>query len=153
MSSKGWIDGYLYPYGIAASKHNEEEFLLATESQLYYGEDSEHIYARYCTTIGEGENVEYVTNGEMTWQKFYELYDMYGEESTVWDEYKKEKKKSTTINDIVNMAKNIDMDKFQDGINSLSKAVGLFSDLFANRGSGNSTNTYKPRPLYKHFED
>ena len=26
----------------------------------------------------------------MTWQKFYELYDMYGEESTVWDEYKQE---------------------------------------------------------------
>ena len=88
----------------------------------------------------------------MTWQKFYELYDMYGEESTIWDEYKQEKKKSTTLNDIVNMAKNIDMDKFQDGVNSLSKAVGLFSDLFANK-SNPSTNTYKPRAVYKRFED
>ena len=95
----------------------------------------------------------YVKDGNMTWQKFYELYDMYGEESSVWDEYKQEKKKSTTLNDIVNMAKNIDMDKFQDGINSLSKAVGLFSDLFANRGSGNNTSTYKPRAVYKRFED
>ena len=94
----------------------------------------------------------YIKDGSMSWQKFYELYDMYGEESPVWDEYKQEKKKNTTLNDIVNMAKNIDMDKFQDGINSLSKAVGLFSDLFANRGSGN-TNTYKPRAVYKRFED
>ena len=95
----------------------------------------------------------YIKDGSMTWQKFYELYDMYGEDSTVWDEYKQEKKKSTTLNDIVNMAKNIDMDKFQDGVNSLTKAVGLFSDLFANRNTSNSTNTYKPRAIYKRFED
>ena len=94
----------------------------------------------------------HVKDGTMTWQKFYELYDMYGEDSTVWEEYKKEKKKSTTINDIVNMAKNIDMNKLQDGVNSLSKAVGLFSDLFNNR-STNSTNTYKPRAVYRRFED
>ena len=43
----------------------------------------------------------YIKDGSMTWQKFYELYDMYGEDSTVWDEYKQEKKKSTTLNDIV----------------------------------------------------
>ena len=54
----------------------------------------------------------YIKDNSMTWQKFYELYDMYGEESSIWDEYRQEKKKSTTLNDIVNMAKNIDMDKF-----------------------------------------
>ena len=95
----------------------------------------------------------HIKDGSMTWQKFYELYDMYGEESSVWDEYKQEKKKSTTLTDIVNMAKNIDVDKFQDGVNSLSKAVGLFSDLFANKGTNSNTNTYKPRAVYKRFED
>ena len=94
----------------------------------------------------------YIKDGSMTWQKFYELYDMYGEESEIWDEYKQEKKKSPTINDIVTMAKNIDMNKLQDGVNSLSKAVGLFSDLFANK-SGTSTNTYKPRAVYRRFDD
>ena len=88
----------------------------------------------------------------MTWQKFYELYDMYGEDSSIWDEYKQEKKKSTTLNDIVNIAKNIDVDKFQDGVTSLSKAVGLFSDLFSSRNSSN-TSTYKPRAIYKRFDD
>ena len=94
----------------------------------------------------------YIKDGTMTWQKFYELYDMYGEDSSVWDEYKQEKKKSPTINDIVNMAKNIDMNKLQDGVNSLSKAVGLFSDLFSNK-AGTNTTTYKPRAVYKRFED
>ena len=95
----------------------------------------------------------YIKDDSMTWQKFYELYDMYGEESPIWDEYKQEKKKSTTLNDIVNMAKNIDMDKFQDGVNSLSKAVGLFSDLFANKSSPSNNSTYKPRAVYRRFED
>lgn len=94
----------------------------------------------------------YIKDGKMTWQKFYELYDMYGEESTIWDEYREQKKKSTSINDIIALAKNIDMDKLQDGVNSLSKAVGLFSDLFANR-TNTKTNTYKPRAVYKRFED
>ena len=95
----------------------------------------------------------YIKDGTMTWQKFYELYDMYGEESSIWDEYRQEKKKSPTINEIVNMAKNIDMNKLQDGVNSLSKAVGLFSDLFANKGTNNTANTYKPRAVYRRFED
>lgn len=94
----------------------------------------------------------YIKDDSMTWQKFYELYDMYGEESSIWDEYKETKKKSTTLNDILSLAKNIDVDKFQDGVNSLSKAVGLFSDLFANKATS-STDTYKPRAIYKRFED
>ena len=96
--------------------------------------------------------LRHVKEGSMTWQKFYEIYDMYGEDSPVWDEYKQEKKKSPTINEIVNMAKNIDMNKLQDGVNSLSKAVGLFSDLFTNK-SGNTTSTYKPRAVYRRFDD
>lgn len=94
----------------------------------------------------------YIKDGSMSWQKFYEIYDMYGEDSPVWDEYKQEKKKSPTINEIVNMAKNIDMNKLQDGVNSLSKAVGLFSDLFANN-KATSTSTYKPRAVYRRFDD
>ena len=98
------------------------------------------------------ELIQHVNNGNMSWQKFYEIYDMYGEESSVWDEYKQEKKKSPTINEIVNMAKNIDMNKLQDGVNSLSKAVGLFSDLFANN-KATTTSTYKPRAVYRRFDD
>ncbi len=94
----------------------------------------------------------YIKNGKMTWQKFYELYDMYGENSSIWNEYKEVvTKKSTTLNDIINLAKNIDLDKLNDGVNSLSKAVGLFTDLFASKDA--SADTYKPRAIYRRFDD
>ena len=93
----------------------------------------------------------YIKDGTMTWQKFYELYDMYGEDSSIWDEYK-ENKKSPTLNEIINMAKKIDMNKLQDGVNSLSKAVGLFSDLFASKGTTNNQNFAK-RAVYQRFDD
>ena len=93
----------------------------------------------------------YIKDGSMTWQKFYELYDMYGEDSSIWDEYKDNSKKSPTLNEILTMAKKIDMNKLQDGVNSLSKAVGLFSDLFVSK-SGSSTG-YTPRAIYKRFDD
>ena len=95
---------------------------------------------------------EFIKDGTMTWQKFYELYDMYGEDSNIWNDFKEGTKKSSpTLSDIINMAKNIDMNKLQDGVNSLSKAVGLFSELFA--GKDNPTDTYKPRAVYRRFDD
>lgn len=94
----------------------------------------------------------YIKDGSMTWQKFYELYDMYGEDSSIWDDFKDSNKKNTpTLSDIVNMAKNIDINKLQDGVNSLSKAFGLFSELFINKDS--DTNTYTPRAVYRRFDD
>ena len=95
----------------------------------------------------------FIKDGSMTWQKFYELYDMYGEDSSVWNEFREvvTKKNSPTISDVINLAKNIDIDKLQDGVNSLSKAVGLFSDLFVNKS--NSSDTYKPRAIYRRFDD
>ena len=93
---------------------------------------------------------KYIKDGTMTWQKFYELYDMYGEDSNIWDEFKSNKK-STSINDIINLAKNIDMNKFQDGINSLSKAVSLFSDLFVSKSNNNEYST--KRAIYQRFDD
>ena len=91
----------------------------------------------------------YIKNGEMTWQKFYELYDMYGEDSKVWDDFK-QVSNNTTISDIIKMAKNIDMDKFQDGINSLSKAVSLFGELFTGK---DNIDSYKPRAIFRRFDD
>ncbi len=93
----------------------------------------------------------YIKDGSMTWQKFYELYDMYGEDSNIWNEYKETKKNNTTLSDIINLAKNIDMDKLQNGVNSLSKAVGLFGELLASKD--NNSNIYKPRAIYKRFDD
>lgn len=94
----------------------------------------------------------YIKDGTMTWQKFYELYDMYGEDDNIWNEYREIKKKSTSLSDFVTLAKSIDINKLQDGVNSLSKAVSLFSDLFASKSSS-PKDIYKPRAIYKRFDD
>ena len=105
----------------------------------------------------------HIKNGTMTWQKFYELYDLYGEEIDVWKEYisnntsnTRETPKYTSINNtfsnIINMAKNIDANKVQDGITSIQKAISLFGDILL-KDKTDTNNTYSPRPIYRRFDD
>ncbi len=93
----------------------------------------------------------FIKDGSMTWQKFYELYDMYGEDSDIWQDFKETKKTNITLKELVNIAKNIDIDKLEDGVNSISKAVGLFSDLFTNKNE--PADIYKPKAIYQRFDD
>ena len=101
------------------------------------------------------ELINKVKNNEMTWQKYYEIYDLYGEDNNIWNKYiikDKEERDSFKFNEIMNMVKNIDVDKVQNSITSLQKALGLFGDLFNNKNNTNSNN-YNPRPIYKRFDD
>ena len=104
--------------------------------------------------------LKFVKEEKMTWQKFYEMYDLYGENHEVWNEYinkkeiKEEKNVSNTIGmmDVLTWLKSINLDKMQESISSVQRVLGVLEDL----GSNNEVNTkpeYKPRPLYKHFED
>ncbi len=106
--------------------------------------------------------INYVKNDSMTWQKFYEIYDLYGKDSDVWSKYLSEEKAESKdsgfsiskIEDVVNMVKKMDVDKVQEGITSLQKAVDLFSSLFIkNESTPTSGSSYTPRPIYRSFED
>jgi len=102
--------------------------------------------------------INYVKSKEMTWQGFYEMYDIYGRDDTIWNEYLKEENREnkkvnvTSFSDILNMAKNMDVNKVQEGITSLQKAISLFSDLFV-KSDGEVKGGYTPRPIYRSFED
>ena len=105
--------------------------------------------------------ITFVKNGSMSWQKFYELYDLYGEDDNVWNEYVKEEKKevkqetrnnTNSLSNIVEMAKNIDAAKLQDGITSIQKAISLFGDMLTKNNQTTSSN-YTPRPVYRMFDD
>lgn len=91
------------------------------------------------------ELIKYVKNGNKTWQNFYELYDLYGENSQVWDEYLIA---SASTFDMLGFLKNIDLDSVQEGVNSLQRVLGLLQDI-----KTPVVETPKPRPIYKHFED
>lgn len=106
--------------------------------------------------------IKYVNNNTMTWQKFYEMYDMYGESNDIWNNYLNTTSnnivKTNTLSssenafrELVNTVKTINLEKVQKGINSLQKTISLVQEL----GSSNNTTPkeYERRPIYKHFED
>ena len=97
-----------------------------------------------------------VINGKTTWQKLYELFDIYGENSSIWSQYTTDINSSSTsvvstFKDFFNTVRNVDLDSVQKGVNNLQKTIGLLQEI----GIGNSTtkDIHEPRPMYKYFED
>ena len=107
--------------------------------------------------------LKYVKNNEMTWQKFYEMYDLDGEDEQIWSDYQKTEPKVETVKkenkitgmaDVLTWLKMIDLDSLQEGVSSLQRVLGVFQDLSGNKTTtNNDKGEYKPRPLYRHFED
>ena len=69
----------------------------------------------------------------MTWQKFYEMYDLYGENNSVWNEYINSEVKAAEavtsgvgLASIFNWLKGINLDDVQIGINNLQRVIGFF---------------------------
>ena len=112
------------------------------------------------------ELITYVNSGKMSWQKFYEMYDIYGENNSVWLKYQNLEDNidndttstlrktaatvgDTSLKDLFNMVKKIDLESVRKGAEGLQKAISLVQDF----GSSKTTNNYQARPLYKHLED
>ncbi len=106
------------------------------------------------------ELIQYVNNGNMSWQKFYEMYDIYGENNSVWEKYqeigdtKNVISKTSTVGDtslkeLFNMVKKIDLESVRKGAEGLQKAIALVQDFTTPK----ATNNYQARPLYRHLED
>lgn len=103
--------------------------------------------------------LKYIKNETMTWQKFYEIYDMYGDDKDAWKDYLVEEKNSATktaasfsLGELLGFFKGVNLDNVQEGIQSIQRVVGMLGDL-TNKGNTTTSTDYKPRPLYKHFDD
>ncbi len=129
------------------------------------------------------ELITYVKNNEMTWQRFYEIWDIYGPNSEEWDKYKPKDdssvKESTSenkdesssrmseeksakelfgINDLFNMLKKVDLNSIKNNISGIQKAITLIQDMTSKAGVDKvdikpSTSAYNPRPIFRRFED
>ena len=92
-----------------------------------------------------------IKNGDTTWQKLYEIYDIYGEDRKAWDTYFHS---NNSINNISDIVKNIDMDSVQKHINTAQKALGLVQELTSKGSSvSNIKGPINPRPINHFFED
>ncbi len=109
--------------------------------------------------------IKHVKSNDMTWQKFYEIYDLYGAEDNIWKPYlnTSDNRVAETVttaaagaigfNDIVNWLKNVDINTVQSGINSVQRVVGVLQDFTTKDKSETPKEEYRPRPLYKNFDD
>lgn len=96
------------------------------------------------------ELASYVENGSMTWQKFYELFDLYGESNEIWKKYP-----ANTSRKITDFINKFDADSLQKNIESFEKAIDVFKEL-TTKATDNIENKIKPevtRPITKFFGD
>lgn len=92
----------------------------------------------------------FVNNNQMTWQKFYEMYELYGDKSSIWNDYVISNS-SVSIKDMLGMFKNVNMNDLQEGINSLQKGINYIQDMVKSKDI--PVRNYEPRPIYKHLDD
>lgn len=108
------------------------------------------------------ELVSYIKDKKNTWQDFYEIYDMYGDDKNVWDKYKDEspindeesRAKSTSLAELASLVKNINIDNVQKYINNAQKAINVIQELTSKNPVKTETVIPKsPRPITKFFGD
>ena len=88
-----------------------------------------------------------VLEGKVTWQQLYELYEIYGEDNKIWDNYIERKMtQELPFKDLFEMIKKVDMNALQEGIKNIQKTISLIQNI------GLPSN-YEPKPLYKRFEE
>ena len=100
------------------------------------------------------ELIDYVRNNEMTWQKFYEIYDLYGDDEKAWENYRSPNPLGNVAK-IGEIVKGIDVGSIQKHIATAQKALGLVQEMTTK--NTNIPNIPKgptsPRPINKFFED
>ena len=105
--------------------------------------------------------IKYTKSGEMSWQKFYELYDLYGEDENTWKPYLGTAEVAaastalgiTSFADLMCLLNNVVLDSVQNCFCSIQRVLSVVQDLTGKEEKTEVKQEYKPRPLYKHFED
>lgn len=93
------------------------------------------------------ELISSVMSGNVSWQKLYELYDIYGDNSDIWSRYITNTS-DVSFKDVFQKVKNMDMDSFQKGIDNIQKTIGMIQSM-----GGNTKSPYIPREAYHRMED
>ncbi|MDD2239021.1 MAG: spore coat protein YlbD [Bacilli bacterium] len=102
------------------------------------------------------ELVSYIKNREHTWQDFYEIFDIYGDNKEVWDKYQNKsdyEDRQAPLNELTNIVKNINMDNVQKYIINAQKAINVIQELTSKNPVKTPPVPKTPRPITKFFGD
>ena len=101
------------------------------------------------------ELIKTISSKKRSWQDLYEVYDLYGEDEKVWNDYIYDDNKSKnldSIGELSKMLKSVNLENVQKYINTAQKAIGIIEELTTSE----STNLSGPSskiPINKIFED
>lgn len=74
-----------------------------------------------------------VIDGNISWQKLFELFTLYDEDSKVFDKYRKGSEEinssKTTISSILGLVKGINLENFQNNLTNIQKAVSFLEEF------------------------
>ena len=77
--------------------------------------------------------IKYVNSQNITWQKIYETYELYGEDESIWNKYVYENKIPNSLNEIFNNIKKIDLEKLQTGIENIQNTISMIQNFGTNK--------------------
>lgn len=101
---------------------------------------------------------------DQTWQDFYNLYALYGENNEIWGKYFNNNQTiiqersnagigGFSLKNIFNIFQEMDANELQKGIASLQKGLGYITELFNKEETPIRQSSYEPRPIHKYFDD
>ena len=94
-----------------------------------------------------------IHKGELTWQKVYEIYDIYGPSNSLFKQPKKETRSANNsqLNNALKAFQDIDMDKISNNLQSIQKVLGIFGEFSKNNKVDPSHSMSKGS--YRRFND
>ena len=102
--------------------------------------------------------IDKVHNNEVTWQKLYETYDIYGPEHELFKNVYSTSNTSTIlskegINNAINVIKNVDLEKISSGLENVKKVVATIQGITKPTVSETSVPEYIKKSTFRRYND
>ena len=101
--------------------------------------------------------IDKVHNNETTWQKLYEIYDVYGSEHDIFKETINTVNSTLLtkegISNALNMIKNVDLEKLSSGLENVKKVVGANQEITKPTSKTVDVPEYIKKSSFKRYND
>ncbi|MBR3890684.1 MAG: hypothetical protein IKJ30_01255 [Bacilli bacterium] len=73
--------------------------------------------------------IDKVNKGETSWQKLYEIYDLYGENASIFKEEVKEETRENKTNNLLKAFEDIDVNKINENLEGVRKILAVLGEF------------------------
>jgi len=96
--------------------------------------------------------ITFIKDKKNTWQDFYEIFDMYGEDEKVWSKYLDDSR-ALSINELTALMKGVNFNNLQKYINNAQKAINVIQEISTKTPPKVKNIPKTPRPITKFYGD